>query len=86
MQGFEHEITQAMSDAYAAACGLLGLTECDHRARDVVARKIIALAQQGETDWTRLYKGVMTQCGLRESGCAGFEHAGSAQIKFGPPH
>jgi hypothetical protein len=68
MQGFEHEITQAMTDAYASVCQLLGLAERVDSAADFIAMKIIRLVQQGETDSARLFQGVMQQCGLQEFG------------------
>lgn len=83
MQGFEHEITEAMTEAYATACKLLGLTERAHPAMDVIAMKIIRLAQQGETDSVRLCQGVMTHCGLQE--CSG-KWIDRGHSKPGPPH
>jgi hypothetical protein len=84
MQGFEHEITQAMTDAYASACQLLGLSERVDPATDFIAMKIIRLAQQGETDSARLFQGVMRQCGLREFGAKRTET--ERQSKSGSQH
>jgi hypothetical protein len=84
MQGFEHEITQAMTDAYASACQLLGLTERADPAADIIAMKIIRLAQQGETDSVRLFQGVMIHCGLQEFSAKRAET--ERRSKPGPQH
>jgi len=84
MQGFEHEITQAMTDAYASACKLLGLIERADLASDIIAMKIIGLAQQGETDSVRLCQGVMMHCGLHEFGAKRPER--ECQAKSGSQH
>ncbi len=81
MQGFEHEITQAMTDAYAYACKLLGLTERVDPAADAIAMKIIGLAQQGETDPVRLFRGVMRHCGLQECDAKSVEPARQAKFR-----
>jgi hypothetical protein len=84
MQGFEHEITQAMTDAYASACKLLGLTERVDPATNIIAMKIIGLALQGETDSVRLFRGVMMHCGLQEFSAERMET--ERQAKSGAQH
>jgi hypothetical protein len=81
MQGFEHEITQAMTDAYASACKLLGLTGRMDPASDIIAMNIIGLAQQGETDSVRLCQSVMMHCGLHEFGAKRAERECQAQSR-----
>src|ERR1700730_1637004 len=66
MQGFEHEISRAMALAFSAACEMLGLTEPVDRATNMVAMKIIELAQQGESDPSRLFEGAMKYFELRK--------------------
>jgi hypothetical protein len=48
-QAFAPEVTRAMGIAFETACARLRLTRNDG-ATEAVARKIIALAQQGERD------------------------------------
>jgi hypothetical protein len=59
MQGFEHEISRAMALAFSAACEMLGLTEPVDPAINMVAMKIIELAQQGESEPSRLFEGAI---------------------------
>jgi len=84
MQGFEHEITQAMTDAYASACKLLGLIGHADPASDIIAMKIIGLAQEGETDSLRLCQSVMMHCGLHEFGAERAKRG--CQAKSGSQH
>ena len=48
-QAFPPEVTRAMGVAFENACARLGLSG-DDEASEAVAKKIIALAQQGERD------------------------------------
>jgi hypothetical protein len=66
MQGFEHEISRAMAAAFGAACEMLGLTEPADPLTNIVAMKIIELAQQGDNDPCRLCEGVMRYFVLRK--------------------
>jgi hypothetical protein len=65
MQGFEHEISRAMAVAFSAACEMLGLNEPADPATNMVAMKIIELAQQGDSDPFRLSEGAMKYFVLR---------------------
>jgi hypothetical protein len=66
MQGFEHEISRAMALAFSAACVMLGLTEPADPATNMAAMKIIKLAQQGESDPSRLFEGATKYFELRK--------------------
>jgi len=58
-QGFELEVTRAMVIAFSDSCKLLKLTGRVNLSTDIVAMKIMELAQQGETDPVRLCQGAM---------------------------
>jgi hypothetical protein len=51
---FDDRAVKAMATAYEAALRELGLADRNDPRTDVVARKIIACAQSGELDPTRL--------------------------------
>jgi len=51
---FEPPAIKAMSAAFEDVCRALGLAERTDPLRDLVAKKIIELAQQGERDPARL--------------------------------
>ena len=51
---FEPDRIAVMSSAFEEACRALGLAERTDPLRDLVARKVIELAQQGECDPARL--------------------------------
>src|SRR5688572_16379149 len=51
---FEPDAVKAMGIAFEDVCGALGLADTNDALRDLVARKVIELAQQGERDGDRL--------------------------------
>jgi hypothetical protein len=51
---FEPEDIEALGRAYEEALGKLGLSDRSNRVCELVARKIIEMAQQGERDPQRL--------------------------------
>lgn len=60
---FEPEATQAMSDAFEAACRALQLSNGAAREREVVAVRIVELARRGERDPIRLFERVLRDAG-----------------------
>ena len=56
---FEPEAVAAMGAAFEETCRLLGLADTSDALRDLVAIKIIELAQQGERDADRLRQRTM---------------------------
>lgn len=58
-QAFDPELIQTMSEALTAACVTLGLTERSDLFTELVARRIIELAQRGIHSEAALYSGVM---------------------------
>ena len=53
--------TKAMSIALDQVCSKLGLTEDKHEEREVLAKRIIALARHGECDPAVLRDGVLRE-------------------------
>jgi hypothetical protein len=51
---FEPDAVKAMGTAFEEVCQALGLADTNDALRDLVARKVIELAQQGERDVDRL--------------------------------
>ena len=51
---FGPEVIKVMSEAFEEACRVLGLAAVTDPLRELVAEKIIACAQTGERDRTRL--------------------------------
>ena len=58
-QAFQPEVTRAMGIAFDSACRSLRLSDKTDLATEVVARKIIELAQKGMTDPEQLCRGVL---------------------------
>jgi len=58
-QPFDPDATRAMGVAFDDACRRLGLTDKADRATEIVARKIIEVAQRGERDPIRLADAVL---------------------------
>lgn len=56
---------KAMSIALDEVCGKLGLTDDKHEDRDVLAKRIIALARNGERDPAVLRDGVLRELAVR---------------------
>ena len=56
---FEPETTEAMAKAFDELCKALRLTEAAAIERETIASKIIALAERGERDCTKLIEGVL---------------------------
>lgn len=54
-QAFDPEAVRAMGDAFNAARETLGLNDRDDKLTELVARRIIDLAQQGVQTKTDLY-------------------------------
>jgi hypothetical protein len=54
-QAFDPETLKNMGDAFAQACRQLGLSERSDQLTELVARRIIALAQRGVQTRTALY-------------------------------
>ncbi len=54
-QAFEPEALKTMSNAFTEVCGALGLRDQDDKLTQLVARRIIDLAQQGVRTKTALY-------------------------------
>ncbi|HEY6381435.1 MAG TPA: hypothetical protein VIY07_06475, partial [Pseudolabrys sp.] len=57
------EVIEAMSVAFEDACRTLGLAQRDDRLRDIVAHKVIELAEAGERDPLRLRDHVLASFG-----------------------
>lgn len=57
---FEPHVVTAMSRAFVEACAILNISDADHDAREGVASIIIALAQRGEHDPSRLLEAVVS--------------------------
>jgi len=53
---FDDRAVKAMTTAYEAALRELQLSDRNDPRTDIIARKIIACAQSGELDSTRLYE------------------------------
>ena len=51
---FQPETIANMAAAFDAVCVALGMANADHPSRELVAKKIIELAQQGENTSERL--------------------------------
>ncbi len=60
---FEPEIVDAMGAAFEKACRRLRLSPTHDPATEMVAKLIIGLAEQGETDAERLYQGALAHFG-----------------------
>jgi hypothetical protein len=60
---FEPEAISVMTGAYADVCCALGLADGDRRKTDVVARKVIELAQRGVSDRVDLREKVLQELG-----------------------
>jgi hypothetical protein len=58
-QAFNPELIRAMGMAFDSACRQLGLSTTQDGATEMVAAKIIQLAQQGENDPDRLCRRVL---------------------------
>jgi hypothetical protein len=58
-QAFEPEVVDAMSVAFDAACKSLGLRPRSDPASELVAKKVIELAQRGVRDPARLRERVL---------------------------
>jgi hypothetical protein len=56
---FQPELINAMGVAFVNSCRSLGLVDRTDPATELVAKKIIELARNGETDAHRLYDGAM---------------------------
>ncbi len=60
-QAFDPELVRAMGLAFQRACEQLGLSDAEDRATEVVASRIILLAQQGENDPDTLCRRVLRE-------------------------
>ena len=60
---FEPETTRAMGVAFEKACRRLGLSLTRDAMTESVAKVIIDLADAGETDAERLYRGALAHFG-----------------------
>lgn len=58
-KAFEPEVIAMMTNAYADVCRTLGVSDRNHRAANVVAKKVIEFAQRGEHDPARLREHVL---------------------------
>ena len=67
---------KAMSIALDEVCGKLGLTDHNHEERAVLAKRVIALARNGERDPAVLRDGVLRE--LAVSAWRGMSHSESA--------
>jgi hypothetical protein len=65
-QAFDPQLVQAMSLAYQRACERLRLTETADIATEVIASKIIRMAQQGERDPDRLCRRVLQELDVKD--------------------
>ncbi len=63
---FEPEIVEAMGVAFEKACRTLRLSHTHDPATEMVAKLIVGLAEQGETDAERLHEGAVAH--FREGG------------------
>jgi hypothetical protein len=62
-EAFEPEIIAAMSDAYEKACVAIPEGNPGKLVRELVAKRIIALAQQGYRDREKMYADAMISFG-----------------------
>jgi hypothetical protein len=78
---FEFDASHEMGVAFQSACHMLGLADQIHPLTKTVARKIVALAQHGETDPVRLCHGALASmaCQARPARTAG----ASLRSRFG---
>jgi hypothetical protein len=67
---FEPEATAAMAAAFDKACLTIYSTHQSSVIKEIIARQIIALAQEGETDVDGLCVGALQALGLDRSGRA----------------
>jgi len=58
-QAFDPETTEAMAGAFYEACKALGLVDRAGKSAELVAKRIIELAQRGIRTKTALYQGTM---------------------------
>ncbi len=56
---FEPDVTRAMGVAFVDACASLGLLDRADPATELIAKKIIELAKQGERDPARMHDQVV---------------------------
>lgn len=49
-QPFEPEALSTMTHAYAEVCRMLGVSDCDRRETNVVAKTVVEFAQRGARD------------------------------------
>lgn len=61
---FDPQDVQAMSLALDEVCLALDLRACDNQARQVIAERIIALAERGERSPMRLRERVLQEAGV----------------------
>ena len=69
-QAFDPEIIKAMSAAFVGACEALHLKVGDDPATNLVAEKIIELAQRGVHDLDALRTMTLKEFGLSDESCA----------------
>jgi hypothetical protein len=67
---FEPEATAAMAAAFDKACLTIYSTHQADVIKEIIARQIIALAREGETDADNLYMGALQALGLERAGCS----------------
>ena len=68
---FDSGVIAAMGVAYAKLRATLGMVDRNDRLNEIIARKVIELAQAGETNPDRLFKQALVyfvRPGARESG------------------
>ena len=61
---FEPEAIAIMSAAYESALRALPLTDCEDPITEVVAKKIIDVAQLGESDPARICEAALKELGI----------------------
>lgn len=58
-QAFDPETIKVMGEAFTLVCEALGLTERTDRMTELVAQRIIEMAQRGVRTKTELYRGTL---------------------------
>jgi hypothetical protein len=67
---FDPEATAAMAAAFDKACLTIYRTHQSDVIKEIIARQIIALARDGETDSNSLYLGALQALGLDRTACS----------------
>jgi hypothetical protein len=67
---FDDQAMRAMGEAFDQACDVLGTIGVGATVRDIMAKRIIDVAQTGERDPSRLYRQALEALGIDETSAA----------------